>query len=103
MVVSAHRPERLLRYFECDDVESDEFTSFECRVYTVPKPRWKDDGGGGIGGAGRDDDDYDDVLDLDGCYFVYVCVRDPVRARDLEARKEAERRRKDRMGTVPLS
>ena len=43
---------------------------------------------------GRDYDSYDDVLDLDGCYFVYVCVRDPGRARDLEARKEVERRRK---------
>ena len=29
MVVSAHRPERLLRYFECDDVGSDELTSFD--------------------------------------------------------------------------
>ena len=36
-------------------------------------------------------------------YFVYVCIRDPGRARDLEARKEAERRMKERMGTVSLS
>ena len=57
---------------------------------------------GGIGGAGRDDEIYDDVLDLDGCYFIYVCVRDPVRVRELKARKEAERRRKERMGTVLL-
>ena len=28
---------------------------------------------------------------------------DPGRAREMEARKEAERRRKERMGTVPLS
>ena len=57
---------------------------------------------GGIGGAGWDDENYDDVLDLDGCYFVYVCVRDTSRARDLEARKEAEQRRKKRMVTVTL-
>ena len=57
---------------------------------------------GGIGGAGQDDESYDDFLDLDGCYFNYIFVRDPGRARELEARKEAERRRKDRMGTVPL-
>ena len=49
---------------------------------------------GGIGGARRDNESYDDVLDLDGLYFVYVCVRDPGRALELEARKEAERRRK---------
>ena len=59
--------------------------------------------GGGHQRSGRVDDGYDDVLDLDRCYFVYVCVRDPGRARKLKARKEAERRRKDRMGTVPLS
>ena len=53
-----------MRYFECNDVGLDEFTSFECRVYTVPKPRWQDNGGV-IGGAGWDDESYDDVLDLD--------------------------------------
>ena len=58
---------------------------------------------GGIGGVCRDDNGYDDVLNLDGCYFVYVCVRDPGRARELEARKEAEHRRKERMSTAPLS
>ena len=46
VVVSDHRPERLLRYFECDDVGSDNFTSFECRVYTAPKHRWQDNGRG---------------------------------------------------------
>ena len=46
VVVSAHRPECLLRYFECDDAGSGEFTSFECRVYTAPKQRWQDNGGG---------------------------------------------------------
>ena len=55
---------------------------------------------GGIKGAGRDDESYDGVLNLDGCYFVYICVRDPGRAPEMEARKEAERRRKERMGTV---
>ena len=45
---------------------------------------------------GRDDKIYNDFLNLDGCYFVYVCVRDPVRSRDLEDRKEAERRREER-------
>ena len=40
VVVLSHRPERLLRYFECDAVGSDEFTSIEFRVYTVPMPRW---------------------------------------------------------------
>ena len=58
---------------------------------------------GGIGGAGRDDKGYDDVLNLDGCYFIYFFVRDPGRVCKLEARKEAKRRRKERMGTVPLS
>ena len=47
VVASAHHPERLFRYFEFDVVEYYEFTSFECRVYTVPKPQWQDDGGGG--------------------------------------------------------
>ena len=37
VVVLAHRPKCFLRYFECDDVGSYEFTSFECCVYTVPK------------------------------------------------------------------
>ena len=58
---------------------------------------------GGIGGVRQDDNGYDDVLNLDGCYFIYVCVRDPGRARELEARKEAEHRRKERMSTAPLS
>ena len=58
---------------------------------------------GGIRGAGQNDESYDDVLNLNGCYFVYVCVRDPGRARDLEDRKEAKHGRKERMGTVPLS
>ena len=58
---------------------------------------------GDIGGAECDNNGYDDVLDLDGCYFVYIYVRDPGRARELEASKEAERRRKKRMVTVPLS
>ena len=49
---------------------------------------------GGIGGAGREDDGYNDVLDLDGCYFVYICVRNLGRDRDLEARKETKSRRK---------
>ena len=44
---------------------------------------------GGIVGAGKDDESYNDVFDLDGCYFVYVCVRDNDRAPDLESRKEA--------------
>ena len=52
---------------------------------------------------GRDNEKYDDILNLDGCYFVYICVRDPGRARELESRKGAGRRRKERMGTVPLS
>ena len=52
---------------------------------------------------GRDDKSYADVIDLDGCYFVYVCVGDPGRACELEDRKETERRRKVRMGTFPLS
>ena len=42
---------------------------------------------GGIGGVRQDDNGYDDVLNLDGCYFIYVCVRDTGRARELEARK----------------
>ena len=46
VVVSAHRSDRLLRLFECEDVGSDEFTSFECRVYNDPKPRWQYNGGG---------------------------------------------------------
>ena len=58
---------------------------------------------GDIVRAGWDDESYNEVLDLDGCYFVYVCVKDPGRARKLEARKVAERRRKDRMGTVLLT
>ena len=58
---------------------------------------------GGIGGARRDNESYDDVLDLDGCYFVYFCVKDASRGRELEARKEAECRRKERMGTAPPS
>ena len=57
---------------------------------------------GGIGGAGRDDKSYDDVFDIDGCYFVYVFVRGTGRSHKLEARKEADRRRKERIGTVPL-
>ena len=57
---------------------------------------------GDIGGAGRDNEGYGDVLDLNGCYFVSVCVMDPGRACELESRKEAKRRRKERMGTVPL-
>ena len=58
---------------------------------------------GGIRGAVQDNEVSDDVLDLSGCYFVYVCVRGPGRARDLEDRKEAKCGRKERMGTVPLS
>ena len=57
---------------------------------------------GGIRRTGQDNEGYDDVLNLDGCYFVYVCVGDPGRARDLEASKKAKRRRKERMGTVTL-
>ena len=51
---------------------------------------------------GRDNKGYNGVLDLNGCYFIYMCVRDPGRDRELEARKEAKRSRKERMGTVPL-
>ena len=58
---------------------------------------------GVIGGAGRDDEIYDNFLDLDGCYFVYIFVKDPGRSRKLEARKEAERRREERICAVPLS
>ena len=60
---------------------------------TFPSPDGRTTAGGHRR-SGTDDKCYDDVLDLDGCYFVYVCVRDPVRARDLEARKEVERSRK---------
>ena len=35
--------------------------------------------------------------------MVYAYVRDPRKVCELNAKKEAERRRKDRMGTVPLS
>ena len=49
---------------------------------------------GGIGVAGWDDESYNDALDLDGCYFVYFFVRGPSRDRELEARKEADCRRK---------
>ena len=58
---------------------------------TIPSP----DGSTTVGGHR--------VLDLDGCYFVYVCNRDPGRERKLNARKDAGRRRKERMGTVTLS
>ena len=37
VVVSAHRSKCLLRYFQCDDVESDKLMSFKCRIYTVTK------------------------------------------------------------------
>ena len=57
---------------------------------------------GVIGGAGWDDESYDDVLDLEGFYFVYVCVMYPRREHKLKSRKEEENRRKDMMGTVPL-
>ena len=57
----------------------------------------------GIGGAGWDDESYNYILDLDGIYFVYVCVRCPRRARGPGAKKVAERRRKERMGNVPLT
>ena len=46
MVVSDHCPKCLLRYFECNNVGLDEFTSFECRVYNVPNPRWQENGRG---------------------------------------------------------
>ena len=92
-----------MRYFECDYVRSDEFTFFEFCVYTVTKARCQDNSGGGIGGAGRDEKCYNDVLDLYRCYFIHVCVKDPGRARNLEDRKEVDHRRKERMGTVPLS
>ena len=58
---------------------------------------------GGIGGEEWDDKRYDDVLNLDGCYYVYVYVRNPDRDRKMETRKVAERRRKERMGTAPLT
>ena len=58
---------------------------------------------GGIRGVRRDNGSYDDVLNLDECYFVYVCDWDPIRAHELKARKEAECRRKERMCTFPLS
>ena len=57
---------------------------------------------GGIGGAGRDDESYNDIFDLDGCYFVYILVTYPGRARKLGAKKEADCRRKERKFTVPL-
>ena len=56
----------------------------------------------GIGGTGWDDEGYNDVPELNGSYFVYVCVRDPERDREVETRKEEKRRRNKRMGTVPL-
>ena len=58
---------------------------------------------GGIRAAGWDNESYDDVLDIDGCYFAYVCVRNPSRARELDASKEAECSIKERMGTFTLS
>ena len=51
---------------------------------------------------GRDDECYDDVLDLYGCYLIYVCIRDPFRAREMDTRKEAKQRRKETMSTVSL-
>ena len=68
--------------------------------YQAPMARRKR---GGIRGAWWDNESYNDVLDLDGWYFVYVCIRDTGRAREMEAKKEAERSRKERMGTVPIS
>ena len=102
MVVSDHCPNRLLRYFECNDLGSDNFTSFECRIYTAAKHQWQDNIWGEIGGTGWDDEGYNDVPELNGSYFVYVCVRDPERDQEVEARKEAKHRRNKRMGTVPL-
>ena len=57
---------------------------------------------GGTKRAGRENKGYDDFFDLNGCYFVCVCIRDPSRDRDLETRKEAKHRRKKRMGNTPL-
>ena len=57
---------------------------------------------GGIERSGQYKERYDDVLDLDGCYLVYVYVRDHGRACKLDDRKEANRRRKERMDTVNL-
>ena len=58
---------------------------------------------GGIRGSGRNGNSYDDLLYIDGCYLVHICVRDTDRARELGARKETECRMKERMRTVPLS
>ena len=44
--------------------------------------------------AGRDNKSYYDLLDLDGYYFFYVCVRDTRRAGEMEDRNETDWRRK---------
>ena len=83
---------------------SDQTSSRPSNAASTPLPRT--DGrttSGGHQRSGAGQKGYDDVLDLNGCYFVYVCVRYPGRARNLEARKEAKCRRKDRIGTIPLS
>ena len=61
--------------------------------------RWRGD----IGGSEQEGDGYNDILNLNWCYFIYIFVTDLGRSREVEARKEADRRRKKRMGTVPLS
>ena len=81
------------------------FTSFDCRLYTVPKPRWQDNSGG----ASEEPGGTKKATMMSSTRWVLLCLGFafalgfPEGPHKLEARKEAECRRKERMGTVPLS
>jgi len=74
VIFSHGLPEDRISHFECDDVTSVEFLSFEVTVHAVAKPLLDPFG-------------VPDLKDPDELYFVYVCTKNPVKSKQKDDRK----------------
>lgn len=74
IIFSHGLPEDRLEYLENDDTTSVEFLTFEVNVHAVPKPLLDPYG-------------VPDIKNPEELYFVYVCIKNPMRSKQKDDKK----------------
>ncbi|GMI19394.1 hypothetical protein TeGR_g6850, partial [Tetraparma gracilis] len=73
-VISHGLPEDRLEHFENDDSSSVDFLSFDCNIHALPKPL-------------LDPYSVPDLKNPEELYFVYVCIKNPVKSKQKDDKK----------------
>jgi SAM-dependent methyltransferase len=74
VILSCGNPESRLEHFENPDSNSIDFLSFECNVHALPKPLLSPYA-------------VPDLRDPDQLYFIYVCIKNPVKSKQKDDKK----------------